>query len=154
MPSVGRVIGGYRRWFSADPPGKSSGRLSEKLRPACTSRTPCSTFSWVMRLMRPSSSSSPQSPHVEPPGRCTHRFAMCKSSCSGVAPSHPADVQLEHDRHQRDPRVSSAVAERSQGTAIAVSGLTAARLQCVKLAPEVDERHLFADGDLLDLAHQ
>jgi hypothetical protein len=25
-------------------------------------------------LMRPSSSSSPQSPHVEPSGRCIHRF--------------------------------------------------------------------------------
>src|SRR5450756_220971 len=69
------MIGGYRRWFSEEPPGKSSGRLRQKLLPACTSLTPSSTFSDVMRLIRPSSSSSPQSPHVEPSGRCTHRFA-------------------------------------------------------------------------------
>src|SRR6202008_2628822 len=30
----------------------------------------------VSRLMRPSSSSSPQSPHVEPSGRCFQRGAM------------------------------------------------------------------------------
>src|SRR5215471_19127700 len=69
------MIGVYRRWFSEEPPGKSSGRLRQKLLPACTSLTPSSTFSDVMRLIRPSSSSSPQSPHVEPSGRCTHRFA-------------------------------------------------------------------------------
>src|ERR1700722_4465255 len=68
------MIGGDRRWFSDEPPGKSSGRLRQKLLPACTSLTPSSTFSDVMRLIRPSSSSSPQSPHVEPSGRRTHRF--------------------------------------------------------------------------------
>src|ERR1700733_9239338 len=69
------MIGGYRRWFSDEPPGKSSGRLRQKLLPACTSLTPSSTFSDVIRLIRPSSSSSPQSPHVEPSGRRAHRFA-------------------------------------------------------------------------------
>src|ERR1700728_3511437 len=69
------MIGGYRRWFSDEPPGKSSGRLRQKLLPACTSLTPSSTFSDVMRLIRPSSSSSPQSPQVEPSGRCAQRFA-------------------------------------------------------------------------------
>src|ERR1700733_10965676 len=69
------MIGGYRRWFSEDPPGKSSGRLRQKLLPACTSLTPSSTLSDVMRLIRPSSSSSPQSPQVEPSGRRPHRFA-------------------------------------------------------------------------------
>src|SRR5580765_31136 len=68
------MTGGCRRWFSAVPPGKSSGRLKLKVMPASTSRTPWSTFSGVSRLMRPSSSSSPQSPHVDPSGRCTHRF--------------------------------------------------------------------------------
>src|SRR5262245_4507711 len=42
--------------------------------PASTSRTPSSSFAGVSRLMRPSSSSSPQSPHVEPGGRCFHRL--------------------------------------------------------------------------------
>src|ERR1700722_4737781 len=69
------MIGGDRRWFSDEPPGKSSGRLRQKLLPACTSLTPSSTFSEVMRLIRPSSSSSPQSPQVEPSGRRAHRFA-------------------------------------------------------------------------------
>src|SRR5882672_10770801 len=69
------MIGGYRRWFSEEPPGKSSGRLRQKLLPACTSLTPSRTFSDVIRLIRPSSSSSPQSPHVEPSGRRAHRFA-------------------------------------------------------------------------------
>src|ERR1700742_43564 len=69
------MIGGYRRWLSEEPRGKSSGRLRQKLLPACTSLTPSSTFSDVMRLIRPSSSSSPQSPHVEPSGRRAHRFA-------------------------------------------------------------------------------
>src|ERR1700722_1148080 len=69
------MIGGYRRWFSEEPPGKSSGRLRQKLLPACTSLTPSSTFSDVIRLIRPSSSSSPQSPQVEPSGRRAHRFA-------------------------------------------------------------------------------
>src|ERR1700759_4854576 len=69
------MIGGDRRWLSEEPPGKSSGRLRQKLLPACTSLTPSSTFSDVMRLIRPSSSSSPQSPQVEPSGRLTHRLA-------------------------------------------------------------------------------
>src|ERR1700733_11100798 len=69
------MIGGDRRWFSGGPPGKSSGRLRQKLLPACTSPTPSSTFSDVMRLIRPSSSSSPQSPQVEPSGRRAQRFA-------------------------------------------------------------------------------
>src|SRR3954449_6772226 len=42
--------------------------------PASTSRTPSRTFSGVSRLTRPSSSSSPQSPQVEPSGRWIHRF--------------------------------------------------------------------------------
>ena len=41
-----------------------------------TSRTPSRTFSGVSRLMRPSSSSSPQSPQVEPSGRRCHRVVM------------------------------------------------------------------------------
>src|SRR4051812_26008668 len=76
MSSVGASRGGCRRWFSAVPPGKSSGRLRQKLMPASTSRTPCNTFSGVTRLMRPSSSSSPQSPQVEPGGRCVHRCCV------------------------------------------------------------------------------
>ena len=47
--------------------------------PASTSRTPSRTFSGVSRLMRPSSSSSPQSPQVEPGGRCFHRFVTLSS---------------------------------------------------------------------------
>src|SRR5215467_947395 len=54
--------------------------------PSCTSRTPASTLSGVSRLMRPSSSSSPQSPHVEPGGRCVHRFVTDR------APSPPLPV--------------------------------------------------------------
>src|SRR3984957_6201469 len=54
-------------------------RLRQNLIPASTSRTPWSTFSGVSRLMRPSSSSSPQSPHVEPGGRCFHRLLMPSS---------------------------------------------------------------------------
>ena len=46
--------------------------------PASTSRTPWRTFSGVSRLMRPSSSSSPQSPQVEPGGRCCHRFVTVR----------------------------------------------------------------------------
>src|ERR1700730_4742498 len=47
--------------------------------PCSTSRTPSSTFSGVSKLTRPSSSSSPQSPHVEPSGRWVHRFATAVS---------------------------------------------------------------------------
>ena len=50
--------------------------------PASTSRTPWSTFSGVSRLMRPSSSSSPQSPQVEPGGRCFHRFVTAAPSAA------------------------------------------------------------------------
>ena len=42
--------------------------------PARTSATPWRTFSGVSRLIRPSSSSSPQSPQVDPSGRCVQRF--------------------------------------------------------------------------------
>src|SRR5262245_58261802 len=48
--------------------------------PAWISPAPCSTFSGVIRLTRPSSSSSPQSPHVEPSGRWVHRFATLASA--------------------------------------------------------------------------
>ena len=34
MSSVGASTGGWRRWFRAVPPGKSSGRLRQKLMPA------------------------------------------------------------------------------------------------------------------------
>ena len=54
--------------------------------PASTSRTPWSTFSGVSRLMRPSSSSSPQSPQVEPGGRCFHRFVTASSPSSRSVP--------------------------------------------------------------------
>ena len=57
--------------------------------PASTSRTPWRTFSGVSRLMRPSSSSSPQSPQVEPGGRCFHRFVTI-SSPSGRGHERPA----------------------------------------------------------------
>ena len=60
--------------------------------PASTSRTPWRTFSGVSRLMRPSSSSSPQSPQVEPGGRCFHRFVTVSS------PSRPQPA--------RDPTAS------------------------------------------------
>ncbi len=36
-------------------------------------------FSGVSKLIRPSSSSSPQSPHVEPGGRCFHRLVTASS---------------------------------------------------------------------------
>ena len=39
----------------------------------------------VSRLMRPSSSSSPQSPHVEPGGRCVHRFVTTPLLPAGLA---------------------------------------------------------------------
>src|SRR6202011_4701144 len=55
--------------------------------PASTSRTPWRTFSGVSRLMRPSSSSSPQSPHVEPGGRRVHRF---------VTAAPPPLLSLQH----------------------------------------------------------
>src|SRR6516164_2303480 len=62
--------------------------------PACTSRTPWRTFSGVRRLMRPSSSSSPQSPQVDPGGRSFHRFVT-------TSPSGPTDArctgQLRHE---------------------------------------------------------
>src|SRR6516162_7454495 len=48
--------------------------------PAWTSRTPWRTFSGVGGLMRPSSSSSPQSPHVDPGGRSFHRFVTISPS--------------------------------------------------------------------------
>src|SRR5262249_48914777 len=61
--------------------------------PASTSRTPARTFSGVSRLMRPSSSSSPQSPHVEPGGRCVHRFVTDRAPSPLVtrcSPGYPA----------------------------------------------------------------
>src|SRR6476660_8392307 len=74
--------------------------------PASTSRTPWSTFSGVMRLTRPSSSSSPKSPQVEPSGRWAHRFAMLVSFSIGrlrfgipgrqATPSRPLRVDLDH----------------------------------------------------------
>ncbi len=57
--------------------------------PASTSRTPSSTFSGVSRLIRPSSSSSPQSPHVDPSGRCFHRCVTAISP-SGHSTLRPA----------------------------------------------------------------
>ena len=95
MSSVGATTGGWRRWLRALPPGKSSGRLRQKLIPASTSRTPWSTFSGVIRLMRPSSSSSPQSPHVEPSGRCCQRLAMVRS-LRGCAPGVYRSVRYLH----------------------------------------------------------
>ena len=75
--------------------------------PASTSRTPWRTFSGVSRLMRPSSSSSPQSPHVEPAGRCVHRFVTADSmpsigvACVPIGPAHgrprPAGRSHAHD---------------------------------------------------------
>ena len=68
--------------------------------PASTSRTPWSTFSGVIRLIRPSSSSSPQSPHVEPSGRCFQRFVTCivlvvgSARSAGSAVPGPAAVAL------------------------------------------------------------
>src|SRR4029077_5962402 len=50
--------------------------LRQKVTPDSTSCTPWRTFSGVSRLMRPSSSSSPQSPQVEPGGRCVHLFGI------------------------------------------------------------------------------
>jgi hypothetical protein len=45
------------------------GRLRQKVMPFSTSLMPARTFSEVTRLIRPSSSSSPQTPQVEPVGR-------------------------------------------------------------------------------------
>ena len=75
MSSVEASRGGGRRWFRAVPPGEVERQAEAKLMPASTSRTPCRTFSGVSRLMRPSSSSSPQSPPTSSrPERCCHRF--------------------------------------------------------------------------------
>ncbi len=60
--------------------------------PASTSRTPWSTLSGVIRLMRPSSSSSPQSPQVEPGGRCFHRFVIARTPCWSVALYRPVGL--------------------------------------------------------------
>src|ERR1035438_5239709 len=103
MFSVGASTGGYRRWLSAVPPGKSRGRLRQKLTPASTSRTPSSTFSGVSRLIRPSSSSSPQSPQVDPSGRCFHRCVTC-SSPSGRSTRRPAVCVACTDRLVYTPR--------------------------------------------------
>src|SRR5215468_7592189 len=84
MSSVGARRGGYRRWLSAVPPGKSSGRLRQKVMPCSTSRTPSRTFSGVRRLMRPSSSLSPQSPQVEPSGRRVQRCVTAVLPCSSL----------------------------------------------------------------------
>src|SRR3954470_22400970 len=84
MSSVGARRGGQRRWFSAVPPGKSSGRLRQKVMPCSTSRTPSRTFSGVTRLMRPSSSSSPKSPQVEPSGRWVQRLVTVPPRSSGL----------------------------------------------------------------------
>src|SRR5882724_12105756 len=155
------MIGGYRRWFSEEPPGKSSGRLRQKLLPACTSLTPSSTFSEVMRLIRPSSSSSPQSPQVEPSGRRSHRFATAdlltslyrpvRTKLTGsrtVTPAlstrwlDPAQVQLDHDR------------EAGAGGAAFAAGLLFCHRQRVELTAEVDERHLPVLADFLHPADQ
>src|SRR3954469_2567080 len=118
MSSVGARTGGWRRWFSAVPPGKSSGRLRQKLTPASTSRTPCSTFSGVTRLIRPSSSSSPQSPHVDPAGRCVQRFGtalspspverycLTKRMCTDRSKNGNAHQQRSHEMIGRDFVVS------------------------------------------------
>ena len=101
MSSVGARAGGCRRWFKAVPPGKSSGRLRQKLMPASTSRTPCRTFSGVSRLMRPSSSSSPQSPHVEPGGRCCHRFVTSRLPSLSTVPTGWSSVRRAGSHHRR-----------------------------------------------------
>ena len=96
MSSVGASFGGWRRWLRTVPPGRSRGRLRQKLMPACTSATPWSTFSGVSRLMRPSSSSSPQSPQVDPGGRCVHRFVILVTPPrSRVAPYRSVVVACE-----------------------------------------------------------
>src|SRR5215475_9262117 len=71
---VGDSTGGRRRGLSTLPPGRSSGRLRQNDRPSFTSATPSSTFLAVIRLSRPSWSSSPQSPQVDPSGRYFQRF--------------------------------------------------------------------------------
>src|SRR4029077_1901685 len=71
---VGDSTGGSRRGLSTLPPGKSSGRLRQNESASFTSAMPSSTFLGVMRFSRPSGSSSPQSPQVEPSGRCFQRF--------------------------------------------------------------------------------
>src|SRR5713226_5402019 len=76
--------------------------------PASTSRTPCRTFSGVSRLMRPSSSSSPQSPQVEPAGRCVHRFVMLAAlhvptGWSSVSPMPQKDFVVSADGHLLEP---------------------------------------------------
>src|SRR5665213_1251749 len=73
--------------------------------PASTSRTPARTLSGVSRLMRPSSSSSPQSPQVEPGGRCVHRFVTAWSPSRGRS----AGVLLAGEAlHCTDPWLSLA----------------------------------------------
>src|SRR5690349_17592977 len=119
MSSVGARAGGCRRWFNAIPPGQSSGRLRQKLMPDSTSRAPCSTFSGVSRLMRPSSSSSPQSPHVERSGRRVHRFvtavlprryrvptgwsSLFAKSRAGGLPMTDKDFVVSADGHLLEP---------------------------------------------------
>src|SRR5476651_958503 len=77
---VGDSTGGRRRGFNTLPPGRSSGRLRQNERPSFTSATPSSTFLGVIRFRRPNWSSSPQSPQVEPSGRCFQRFIRVSPS--------------------------------------------------------------------------
>ncbi len=53
---------------------------------------PWSTLPGVTRLMRPSSSSSPQSPQVEPGGRCFHRFVTVSFPPGRVAMYRPVGL--------------------------------------------------------------
>src|SRR4051812_42498100 len=55
------------------PTGWSRGRLRQNVSPVCTSATARRTRSGVSRFSRPSWSSGPKSPHVEPSGRLTQR---------------------------------------------------------------------------------
>src|SRR5271169_1392562 len=99
--------------------------------PASTSRTPWSTFSGVSRLMRPSSSSSPQSPHVEPGGRCFHRLLM-RSSPPGRFPRddgrrrclyRPVGLQLRSEYRVRARSIIDLASPRRKGTTMTAKQL-------------------------------
>ena len=146
MSSVGATTGGGRRWLRTVPPGKSSGRLRQKLMPAWTSRTPSRTFSGVTRLMRPSSSSSPQSPQVEPSGRCVQRFVMS-------SPSRPAGGGLLPPRvveMYRPVGLISQLRSRSQRTCF--SARRATRVARHRRSPGMTQKDFVvsADGHLLE----
>src|ERR1043165_3701326 len=80
LRSVGDSTGGLRRGLRMLPPGYSSGIERQNDSPSVPSATPCFTLSGVTRLSRPSWSSGPKSPQVEPAGLIFQRGLGTQSS--------------------------------------------------------------------------